>query len=289
MKEKHANKLKMFERVIASMNEHLGSWKHVDALSETNDLFVRNFKKLTDHLPDAEISLDDLKGSYREKKNQLMEHLGSMKEVVSIYLADHRKKDLKQFSKLNKKNLHEMKDKQLQDLAAFFSKVFKHGDDPAKKGKPVASYGITDEMAERLKSLNKEFSEVKKTLKESRKRHREALKNIQYLIIQNERILKRRMDKFVKILEGQHPEFADVYMEARESGKKADKNKKADKKDAEVIEPTEESKPSPDASEESKPVKQKPGKTATSPGSAGKTAAKKAASTSGSAGKTTPK
>ena len=187
----------------------------------------------------------------------------------------------------------------------------------------MASYGITDDMAERLKSLNKEFSEVKKTLKESRKRHREALKNIQYLIIQNERILKRRMDKFVKILEGQHPEFADVYMEARESGKKADKNKKADKKEVEVIEPTEESNPSPDASEESKPVKQKPGtakkgtatgcktiaagkakavgkaksastkktpgKTATSPGSAGKTAAKKAASTSGSAGKTTPK
>lgn len=205
----------MYSNVITVMDRHLDAWKQVPELSRTNDQFVRNYKKIADFGEVLEQEGDPLADNYVALRKELVDGILPLLGVVSVYAGDTKNKTLKRKTAFRPGEVKKMDDRELLRL----TKTMVRAANPPRKGPKeppaLSNYGFTEEMAASLKAAGKSFSAAAKALKNDVKAKKKAAKRIGVLMIRNENLLKKRMDRMVKLFRATAPDFHKDYKEAR--------------------------------------------------------------------------
>ena len=216
MKEKHARKLAMYENVMAVMDKHLPAWKTVRELSKANDMFVRNYKKLTDLKKAAETPVHQLTDQLAGKRAALTRAIARVIGVISIYAAYTKNKPLRKRTGISRREVEKLSNKQLRGLAGLIvSESARTGEEGNGQETILREYGITPEMIKDLETASADLAEAARAAKAGEKTLEEAWKGYRKMIARNDQLLKSRMDKFMKLFEQSHGPFFKEYQEAR--------------------------------------------------------------------------
>ena len=94
MKNKQKNHYSKFELLTAIMNKHKKVWDGIEELAKSNDAFVQNFKKLSDHKAVLSFPMAPVVDVYNEKRTELSAAILSVKDALAVYANDTKKKGL---------------------------------------------------------------------------------------------------------------------------------------------------------------------------------------------------
>ncbi len=212
----------MYSNVVAVMDRHLAVWKEVPELSRTNDQFVRNYKKTADLREMLEQEDDPLADSYVALRKELVDGILPLLGVVSVYASDTKNRTLKRKTAFRPGEVKKMDDRQLSRLAKTMVRATK----PARKGPKeppaLSNYGFTEETAASLKAAEKSFSAAAKALRKDIKAKKKAAKKIEVLMKRNDNLLKKRIDRMVRLFRENAPDFYKDFKEARKIKKSVD-------------------------------------------------------------------
>lgn len=216
MKKKHARKLAMYENVMAVMDKHLTAWKRVRELSKANDMFVRNYKKLTDLKTAAEKPVHQLADQLADRRAVLTRAITRVIGVISLYAADTKNKPLRKRTSISGREIEKLSNKQLRGLANLIaSETARAGEEGAGLETNLREYGVTPGMINDLKTASADLAEAARAAKAGEKTVEKAREGIRKVIARNDRLLKTRMDRFMKLFEQSHGSFFKDYQEAR--------------------------------------------------------------------------
>lgn len=228
MKAKHIEHKAMFTRVIDVMDKHLSVWKNISELSKTHDQFVKNYKAITTLQEAFEKPLQPLEEACNNHRDELQSKLIPMISVLRVYAMDKNSNKLKELLVKEGKRLQKMNEKQLVRFSNYIVDIATDKK-KSKKQPSLSEYGITDEMISELETLTKNFQESSKALKKARKDRKKQEAVFIQLVQANRKLLKGRLDQFVKFFRDKHPAFYEDYFNARKNPEKASKKKQSAK------------------------------------------------------------
>lgn len=216
MTKKQTRQFNMFGKVMAAMDQHLETWKDVPELARTNDRFVRYFKKLSELQEPAAESMNPLTDRYRENRRRLEGKIAPILGVVAVYAEDTKNRKLKKKAAVKAGGLKKLDDEALIALARVIANAARKQPKKGAREQPsISNYGLTTEMAATLKGVAEEFSETIATVKKAKKVRAKAREKEKVLTEKAVDLLKKRMDRLVKIFQSTHPAFVLDYMKAR--------------------------------------------------------------------------
>jgi hypothetical protein len=235
MKTKHLNKIEAYQNFYRVMENNLMKWTNTGQFKDSYDRFVRNLKKLNELKVDAQQDLTGLKEKLYKSRIELITKFTPVLNLVELYAQDNNKKGMKKKIEKISRRLDGMPDDRLEDRVDEISSIAerKMEIDPATKkgGARLESYGLDLQLIEQLKNENMVFSELKNSLADSREIVKNAHKEINRRINENDKLLKRRISKFMSIYKLNDPVFYKAYKDAL-------KNKKPGTSEENLIQPT---------------------------------------------------
>ena len=216
MTKKQTRQFNMFGKVMAAMDQHLDTWKDVPELARTNDRFVRYFKKIADLQEPAAQSLKPLSERYRENRRRLEEKIAPVLGVVAVYAEDTKNRKLKKKAAVKAGSLKKLGDGELFALARVIANAARKKPKKGAREQPaISNYGLSPEMAATLKGVADEFNETIVAVKKAKKARAKARDKEKVLTGKASDLLKKRMDRLVKVFQSTHPAFVSDYMKAR--------------------------------------------------------------------------
>jgi hypothetical protein len=216
MKEKHARKLAMYENVMAVMDKHLPVWKRVREMSKANDMFVRNYKKLTDLKTSAEKPVHQLTDQLADRRAVLTRAIARVIGVISLYAADTKNKPLRKRTSISGREIEKLSNKQLRGLVDLIVNEYaRTGREGTGQENILREYGVTPDMINDLEKATADLVDAARAAKAGEKTVEEAREGFRKVIARNDQLLKTRMDRFIKLFEQSHGSFFRDYQEAR--------------------------------------------------------------------------
>jgi len=218
MKTKHLKKIEAYQNFHRVMENNLMKWTNTGQFKNSYDRFVRNLKKLNELKEDAQQDRSDLKEKLYKSRIDMIERFIPVLDLVELYAKDNKKKSLKKKVEKIRSRLDGMSDDMLENRVDEISSIAerKMEIDTANKkgGAGLESYGLNLQIIEQLRNDNMIFSELKNTLTETREKVKNAHKEINIRIKENDKLLKRRINKFMSIYKLNDPDFYKAYKDA---------------------------------------------------------------------------
>jgi len=237
MKQKFEKQLITQKSIITVMENNVSSWQNIVELKNNYDRFVKNYKKITDCETELRFDPAEIYMEGNKSKEELIEKLFPIASLISVYASDLGDKKLHNQSNIKFTQLEKKKSKALlrivSNILTFAGKLMGKGekltDASGKKKKTVKSitdYGLTEKHLKDLKAASDTYCEKVKSIRIYRVKKAACKKNVEALLLKNEKILKRKLDKFMTLFQESNKTFYDNYWAARsgEALSEADKS-----------------------------------------------------------------
>lgn len=213
-------KLAMQQKVMSCMEDNLKVWGHILEMQKDYDLFVKNMKKIHDLQPAVHNDPEPIAVNIKNSRDKLVAQLLPVIKVLSVYAHDKGLKKLEKRTKIDRKALNKLKSAQLEKEAfAVWKAISKHqgSDEKGKKNAEAENYGLSQKMIDSLYETIVQYKNLRENYKEEKQARKKAIERTDDLIKANNRLLKKRIDKFVYLFEQSQPDFFKCYMMAREN------------------------------------------------------------------------
>lgn len=276
----------MQKAVMRVMEKHLEKWQSVPEIRNRYDRFVRNLKKIDDHLAVLKTELTPLKKKKTGSRKALVQQLFPITSVLGVYAIDAGDTKLGKLVRMKFSDLEKMKPVVLLKFGNRIHDIAKKLLDAKRTGGKkspvhmVGDYGLTLNHVEGLREALDHCGADELTHMNARKSKKVSSVKLKNRIKENNSILKKRMDRLMHLFRDQQKAFYDEYKRARIVMKKGGETKSVAKKKT----PGKESPPKKSASK-TEPVDGATGRSSSK--AAGKPAAKPARPT-GQSGRKTP-
>ncbi len=221
MKAKQQKQLTVQQEVLRVMEQHVAHWQSVAAMKAQYDRFVRNMKKIGDHLKVLETDLASVKAVIPERKSRLVAQLFPVTSALGVYAAEEGDRRLLKRMKVTLPDLERMK---ADDLVRFSSRVIRTGNDllaaaagSAKKAPRfhISDYGLTEQHLGKLKLELGGYVDALSTYREARLQRKKSKVKLTNRINENELILRRKIDRMMHLFRDIHPTFYTAYIRSR--------------------------------------------------------------------------
>ena len=149
------------------MEKNISRWQSVSALKNEYDLFVRNIKKIDDHVAVLRTDLDPLKENRVQSRKALVSQVFPVVSVAGVYAYDAGDKKLGKLVQVKFSELEKMKSDQLKKYCI---RILKAARSMMEK---LSDYGISDMHLDQLqKSLDQLSGMMKHFCRPGEKRKR---------------------------------------------------------------------------------------------------------------------
>ena len=215
MKAKLERKISVFEKLYDTLEKNLDKWGDIEQFKSSYDDFVRNLKKLEEHIPVSKKDHEGIISDLKRTRAELTSKLIPVSNLMDLYAQDKNKKSLKKKIEKTRRKLDKLSDsglsKKVGELTDYAEKTIEKENEKENKNNKLESYGLSLKHIKELKAENDKFIKLKEKLKTERKASWEAYKEIPRLIKENDRIVRNRINKFMSIFRNNDPDFYGAY------------------------------------------------------------------------------
>ncbi len=216
--EKRMAWILQFQEINRLMENQLEKWHSITEIRRTYDEFIRNLKKLKDLQPDLEKNLDPVRDELKEKREQLIEKIFPVTNILAVYATDKKlkkgtrnmiiKRD--ELNKLNKAKLLDLADRMLKSTEKYFP-------DPGVVEHELLSYGLTTIMVDEFSTALTKYAYALQLNKDLLRNRSKSRKTSNRLLKANREILNKRLDRLMTVFSITHPSFYQEYTTIRKS------------------------------------------------------------------------
>ncbi len=206
------------------MENHLISWQDNTVLQKKYDLFVKNLKKIEDAVQVLEKETAPLKAKRVESRKQLVEELFPVISVMGVFAYDTRDKKLGKLVNLKFSELDKMKpeslDRYSQKVLKRSGQLLSQKKEGSKKSpdRLISEYGLSSEHVEKLQKARDHALADDREVKKLRGDKERSTRILGKTMKENERLLKRNMDRMIPLFRDSKPAFYGAYLTARTTG-----------------------------------------------------------------------
>lgn len=216
--EKRMAWILQFQEINRLMEDQLEKWHSITEIRKTYDEFIRNLKKLKDLQPDLEKNLDPIQDEMKEKREQLIDKIFPVSNIMAVYVTDKKLKKGTRNMVINKEDLNKLKKAKLLDLAdQTLKSTEKHFPDPDVEEHELLSYGLTAIMVHEFSTALTKYAYALQLNKDLLSNRSKSRKTSNRLMKANLEILNKRLDRLLTVFSITHPSFYQDYTSIRRS------------------------------------------------------------------------
>ncbi len=226
MKNKENRKLNMYLNVNEILEKNIDTWGKIPELKNAYNDFVDNVKKITGLKKEQEKDTKSIRKLKENTRINLIDKLFPVKNILEVYAYDRKKTKPIKNANISRNKLLKNKDSLLIDTSKSIwkkaEKLYSQSVLPvekvksnSKKYKDLTKYGLSDKILDELDKARKEFSEVRLKYKNQLSDKKMCTKKINSLLKQTNRLLKKKIDKLMVLVERENPQFFKKYKESR--------------------------------------------------------------------------
>jgi hypothetical protein len=214
--EKRMAWILQFQEINKLMEDQLDKWQSIAEIRKTYDVFIKNLKKLKDLQPDLETSLDLVQDELQEKRNQLIDKIFPVTNILAVYVSDKKLKKGNRNLIISKEELSELKKGKLLDLASRMLKTTeKYLPDPGQQDHDLFRYGLTAVMVDEFSTALTKYAYALQLNRDLLRNRSKSRKTSNRLMKENLDILNKRLDKLMTAFSVTHPSFYQDYANIR--------------------------------------------------------------------------
>ncbi|MFO7935694.1 MAG: hypothetical protein R6U78_16645 [Bacteroidales bacterium] len=221
MTEKQEKKIALQKAVMEVMEKNNSKWRSVSEMKNDYDQFVRNLKKIDDHISVIQTDLAPLKENRFRSKKELIDQVFPVISVTGVYAYDAGDKKLEKYMNRKFSELEKMKGDELKNFSGRVLKICRslmEKTPEIKKKDPVpviTDYGLTAKHLERLKKSLDQFIRDDETLAHSKKAKKKSGKKLDRQLRENEKLLRKKLDRMMQLFRDSQKAFYEAYIRSR--------------------------------------------------------------------------
>jgi len=216
--EKRMAWILQFQEINKLMEDQLEKWQSITEIRKTYDVFIKNLKKLKDLQPDLEKNLAPVKDELAEKRENLIEKIFPVTNILAVYASDMKLKKGTRSMIISKEELNNLKNAKLLDFASRMLKTTeKYFPDPEQEDHELFHYGITAVMMDEFSAALTKYAYAMQLNKDLLNNRSKSRKTSNRLLKVNREILNKRLDRLMTIYSVTHPSFYQDYASIRGS------------------------------------------------------------------------
>lgn len=221
MTGKREKQLAIQKSVMQVMELHTAKWQGVTEVKNKYDMFVRNIKKIDDDLSMIATDLAPLKEKTGNARKALVEGVFPVVSVLGVFASDMGDKKLTRLVDLNDGELEKMKSESLKKYCNQIIKTSKKllapaGEDAKKAPKhELSGYGLNNGHIEKAEKALESFIREEAGYLDTRIKRKKSQAKLEQRISENNRLLKRNLDRMVPLFRDTQKAFHDAYIKAR--------------------------------------------------------------------------
>jgi hypothetical protein len=220
MTEKQKKEVEIQRSVMSLMEQNLTVWQSIPVLKYKYDHFVRNIKKINDHL---EITGTDL-APFRESKLRSMKTLLEQAfPVISVLGVFGRDTGNTKLNKMVNHNADELETMNPDALRKYFRRILRlsralmepyQGDGSETPARKISDYGLKEKHLVKIETALNQFISDADTYKEKRKQLKSNKLQLDRRIRDNRILLKTQLSKLILLFRDSHKDFYREYLSA---------------------------------------------------------------------------
>jgi hypothetical protein len=215
MTEKQEKKVAVQKAVMEVMETHNSRWQSVPEMKKNYDIFVRNLKKIDDHIEVLRTDPDPLKKDRLHSRQALIDQLFPVISVLGVYAFDRGDSKLGKFVRMKFSDLEKMKADALQKYGIKVLKTSRALMEGQEAGQPLTDYGLTGKHLDRMKQALDRFIQDDASYVRSREEKKKSRKKLDRRIAENDQLLKKKLDRMMHLFRDTQKKFYNAYTGSR--------------------------------------------------------------------------
>ena len=203
------------------MEKNLSKWRSVSEMKNDYDQFVRNVKKIDDHISVIQTDLAPLKENRSRSKKELIGQVFPVISVTGVYAYDAGDKKLEKYMNRKFSELEKMKGDELKNFSGRVLKMCRslmEKPPEIKKKDPVpviTDYGLTAKHLDLLQKSLDQFILDDEKLTHLKKAKKKSRKKLDRQLRENEKLLKKKLDRMMQLFRDRQKAFYEAYIRSR--------------------------------------------------------------------------
>ena len=221
MTEKQEKKVALQKALMEVMEKNISKWRSVSEIKNDYDNFVKNVKRIDDHISVIQTDLAPLKENRSQSKKALIDQVFPVISVTGVYAYDAGDKKLEKYVNRKFSEIENMKGDELKKYSGKVLKMCRSlMEMPSEKqkkdaGSVITDYGLTAKHLDRLQKSLDQFILDDETLAHSRKAKKKSGKKLGRRIRENEKLLNKKLDRMMQLFRDNQKTFYNAYIQAR--------------------------------------------------------------------------
>jgi tetratricopeptide (TPR) repeat protein len=210
--EKRMSWILHFQEINKLMEDQLEKWHSITEIRKTYDEFIKTLKKLKDLQPDLEKNLEPVQDELKEKREQLIEKIFPVTNIMAVYITDKKLKKGTRNMIISKEELNKLKKAKLLDLAGRMLKTTdKYLPNPDQEDHELFRYGLTAIMVDEFSTALTKYAYALQLNKDLLRNRSMSRKTSNRLLKVNRELLNKRLDRLMTVFSVTHPSFYQNY------------------------------------------------------------------------------
>jgi len=178
-------------------------------LKNEYDLFVRNIKKIDDHMSVLRTDLEPLKENRLQSRKALINQVFPVISVTGVFAYDKGNKKLGKLVQVKFSELEKMKS---DELKKYCIRVLKAARSMNEK---LSDYGISGKHLDQLQQSLDQFIRDDEAFVQARDAKKKSGKKLDRRLRENNRLLKKKMDRMMQLFRETQKTFYNAYLGSR--------------------------------------------------------------------------
>lgn len=216
MKKKIQNQITILNQVYELMEENLELWSGIEKLKADYDALVLNKHKIEKLVAIAEKDHSAEMEKLAQLKISILDKLIPVSNLLDLYARDEKKSKLQKMIKTSRGSLDELSTTQLASyaikLADYVEK--KINKESENKEENIGSYGLNESLLNELRKDVETYISLHAKIKDEKKAGEDAKREIIKRQRENQKLLHKRISKFISVFETQNPDFHTAFKNA---------------------------------------------------------------------------